>query len=88
MATAADMERATQFEFGSVPDDSTSGAVRISDSATMERTPPRTEQAGQGSNEMDKKNDRIAYRRIVAERQILRKYGRNTSHRQAPRYLP
>ena len=40
VATAADMERATQIEFGSVPDDSTGGAVRISDSATMERTPP------------------------------------------------
>src|ERR1700751_3104138 len=39
----------------------------------------RTEQAGQGSNEMDKKNDQIAHRRIVAGREILRKYGRNNN---------
>ena len=33
VATAADIERATQIEFGSVSDDSTAGAVRINDSA-------------------------------------------------------
>jgi hypothetical protein len=38
----------------------------------------RTEQAGQGSKEMDKKNDQIAHRRIVAGREILRKYGKTT----------
>jgi hypothetical protein len=38
-----------------------------------------TEQAGQGSNEMDKKNAQIAHRRIVAGREILRKYGRNNN---------
>jgi hypothetical protein len=38
----------------------------------------RTEQAGQGSEEMDKKNDQIAHRRIVAGREILRKYGKTT----------
>src|SRR6266566_4841050 len=39
----------------------------------------RTEQASQGSNEVDKKNDQIAHRRIVAGREILRKYGRNNN---------
>jgi hypothetical protein len=39
----------------------------------------RSKQAGQGSNEneMDKKNDQIAYRRIVAGKEILWKFGRN-----------
>jgi hypothetical protein len=44
----------------------------------------RTEQAGQGSNEMDKKNDQIAHRRIVAGREILRKYGRNNNSPATP----
>jgi hypothetical protein len=35
--------------------------------------------AGQGSKEMDKKNDQIAHRRIVPGREILRKYGRNNN---------
>ncbi|PYT67431.1 MAG: hypothetical protein DMG42_26860 [Acidobacteria bacterium] len=35
----------------------------------------RSEQAGQGSKEMDKKRDEIAHRRIVAGREIPRKYG-------------
>ena len=39
----------------------------------------RTEQARQGSNKMDKKNDQVAHRRIVAGREILRKYGRNNN---------
>ena len=39
----------------------------------------RTEQAGQRSNKMDKKNDQVAHRRIVAGREILRKYGRNNN---------
>jgi hypothetical protein len=39
----------------------------------------RTEQAGQGSNKMDKKNDQIAHRRIVAGREIVGKYGRNNN---------
>jgi hypothetical protein len=41
----------------------------------------RTEQAGQGSNEMDKKNDQIAHRRIVAGREILRAKQQFASHR-------
>ena len=39
----------------------------------------RTEQAGQGNKEMDKKNNQIAHRRIVAGREILRKYGQNNN---------
>jgi len=39
----------------------------------------RTEQAGQGNKEMDKQNDQIAHRRIVAGREILRKYGQNNN---------
>jgi hypothetical protein len=39
----------------------------------------RTEQAGQGSKEMDKEKDQIAHRRIVAGREILRKYGQNNN---------
>ena len=39
----------------------------------------RTEQAGQGSKEMDKKNNQIAHRRIVAGREILRKYWQNNN---------
>jgi len=39
----------------------------------------RTEQAGQGNKEMDKKNNQIAHRRIVAGREILRKYGQNSN---------
>jgi len=39
----------------------------------------RTEQAGQGSKEMNKKNNQIAHRRIVAGREILRKYGQNNN---------
>jgi hypothetical protein len=39
----------------------------------------RTEQAGQGNKEMDKQNDQIAHRRIVAGREIRRKYGQNNN---------
>jgi hypothetical protein len=39
----------------------------------------RTEQAGQGNKEMDKQNDQIAHRRIVAGREILRKYRQNNN---------
>src|SRR2546422_4342517 len=39
----------------------------------------RSEQAGQGSKEMDKKRDEIAHRRIVAGREIPRKYGQNNN---------
>src|SRR5437879_10937830 len=57
-----------------------SWCLRIRDSATMERTPlARSEQAGQGSKEMDKKRDEIAHRRIVAGREIPRKYGQNNN---------
>jgi hypothetical protein len=56
-----------------------SWCLRIRDSATMERTPPVSEQAGQGSKEMDKKNDQIAHRKIAAGREILRKYGQNNN---------
>jgi hypothetical protein len=38
----------------------------------------RTEQAGQGSKEMDKKNNQIAHRRIVAGREILGNIGKTT----------
>jgi hypothetical protein len=54
-----------------------SWCLRITDSATMDAA--RTEQAGQGSKEMDKKNNQIAHRRIVAGREILRKYGQNNN---------
>jgi hypothetical protein len=47
----------------------------------------RTEQAGQGNKEMDKQNDQIAHRRIVAGREILRKYGQTTI-RQPQAQLP
>jgi hypothetical protein len=39
----------------------------------------RAEQAGEGSKEMDKENNQIAHRRIVAGREILRKYGQNSN---------
>jgi hypothetical protein len=39
----------------------------------------RTEQACQGSKEMDKKKNQIAHRRIVAGREILRKYGQSNN---------
>jgi len=38
-----------------------------------------SERAGQGSKEMDKKNDQIAHRKIAAGREILRKYGQNNN---------
>jgi len=56
-----------------------SWCLRIRDSATRERTPPGPSKAGQGSHEMDTKNDQIAHRRIVAGREILRKYGRSNN---------
>src|SRR6516164_4451468 len=39
----------------------------------------RSEQAGQGSDEVDEKNDQIAHHRIVAGRGILRNLGRNNN---------
>ena len=39
----------------------------------------RSEQPGQGGDEVDEKNDQIAHRRIVAGREILRNYGRNNN---------
>jgi hypothetical protein len=41
----------------------------------MERTPPGPSK----SKEMDKKNNQIAHRRIVAGREILRKYWQNSN---------
>ena len=35
----------------------------------------RTEQAGQGRDAMDEKNDHIAHRRIVAGSEMLRNHG-------------
>ena len=37
--------------------------------------PARSEQAGQGSKEMDEKNHQMAHRRMVARRGILRNRG-------------
>ena len=39
----------------------------------------RSEQAGQGSDEVDEKNDQIAHHRIVAGRGIPRNLGRNNN---------
>ena len=39
----------------------------------------RSEQAGQGGDEVDEKNDQIAHHRIVAGRGILRNLGRNNN---------
>jgi hypothetical protein len=39
----------------------------------------RSEQAGQGRDEVDEKNDQIAHHRIVAGREITRHYGRNNN---------
>src|SRR6516164_478645 len=39
----------------------------------------RSEQAGQGSDEVDEKNDQIAHHRIVAGRGILRNLVRNNN---------
>ena len=39
----------------------------------------RSEQADQGSKEMDKKNHQMAHRRMVARRGILRNHGRNNN---------
>ena len=39
----------------------------------------RSEQASQGSDEVDEKNDRIAHHRIVAGREIARNYWRNNN---------
>jgi hypothetical protein len=39
----------------------------------------RSEQASQGSDEVDEKNDQIAHHRIVAGRGIPRNYGRNNN---------
>jgi hypothetical protein len=51
----------------------------------------RSEQAGQGSDEVDEKNDQIAHHRIVAGRGILRNLGRNNNSPATPnpvrRYL-
>ena len=40
-----------------------------------ETDPARSEKAGQGSDEVDEKNDQIAHRRIVTGRETLRNYG-------------
>jgi hypothetical protein len=53
--------------------------LRRSDSATMERMPPGSEQTGQGSDEMDEKNDQIGHRRIVAGQETLRNHTRNNN---------
>jgi hypothetical protein len=45
----------------------------------MERA-PRSEQAGQGSDEVDEKNDRITHYRIVAAQEIPTNYGETTIH--------
>jgi hypothetical protein len=39
----------------------------------------RSEQADQGSKEMDEKNHQVAHRSMVARRGILRNYGRNNN---------
>jgi hypothetical protein len=39
----------------------------------------RSEQAGQGSDEVEEKNDQISHHRIVAGREIARNYGRNNN---------
>src|SRR6516165_11304710 len=44
----------------------------------------RSEQAGQGCDEVDEKNDQIAHHRIVAGRGILRNLGRNNNSPATP----
>jgi hypothetical protein len=39
----------------------------------------RTEQPGHGGDQVDKKNDQIAHRKMVAGRGILRNHGRNNN---------
>lgn len=39
----------------------------------------RSEQAGQGSDEVGEKNDQIAHRRFVAGRGTLKNHGRNSN---------
>jgi hypothetical protein len=39
----------------------------------------RSEQASQGSDEMDEKDDQIAHHRILAGREIPTNYGRNNN---------
>ena len=39
----------------------------------------RSEQAGQGSDETDEKNQQMAHRRMVARRGIMRNHGRNNN---------
>jgi hypothetical protein len=41
--------------------------------------PTRSEQAGHGGDQVDKKNDQIAHRRMVAGQGILRNHGRNNN---------
>src|SRR5260370_10898390 len=41
--------------------------------------PTRSEQTGHGGDQVDKKNDQIAHRRMVAGRGILRHHGRNNN---------